>query len=730
MRFRGGLAAAFAALITVSSSIAVPAAALAASTASVVRSTSAATAYASNAKVVIVVGAVEGSTASYRAKGDAIYNEAIKYTPNVIRIYSPNATWAAVKAAAQGANIFIYAGHGYGFPSPYRPVLSPSVQDGMGLNEKGGISDSDKKYYGETSIANEIRLAKNAVVLLNGLCYSAGASEDGDPEPTMPVARQRVDNFASGFIKAGARIVVAQSWTSGVTYMINRIFTTDESFEQVWEDAPNAQGHDQPFTPVRNPQFQARVDPDTGTTGFHRSIVGALDMRTTDVVAGADSASTASTTTDTAAPELWSVDGPTALTPNFDGVSDKLNLLARFSETASWTATMKNGDGDVLRTQTGSGHQANLTWDLKSNGALVPDGSYTWNLSASDASGNHMTDASGPFTIDAGPTPDTGVPTFAPTTPLMTKVGTISYALHFGAPVTGLEVADFTRTGGSPGCVVGAPVGSGADYTITLTGCKSGSVGLYLNQGTVTDAGSNLGPAGPIVAATVKVDNTVPKATTPKPALRTGIPLETTSTAQRLLMRIAWTGTDADSGIASYDVQRSYDGGAYATIASATTATSLDWTMTPGHTYKFRVRARDKAGNLSAWTTAYSWHPYLRQNSYSSVTYSGSWTVSSAAQASGGSVKSSSTAGNSASLKFNGRAIGLVTTLGPTHGAVQVWVDGVLSATIDTYAAAPASKQVVFSKGWSSYASHTIKLVVVGTAGHPRVDLDAFEVIG
>src|SRR3954449_12476401 len=121
-------------------------------------------------KVVIVVGATEDVTPSYRADADAIAAEAIKYTPNVIKLYSPNATWAQVKAAAQGASIFVYLGHGYGFPSPYRPVLSPSVQDGMGLNEIGGIDDNDKKYYGETSIANEIRLAKNAVVLLNHLC--------------------------------------------------------------------------------------------------------------------------------------------------------------------------------------------------------------------------------------------------------------------------------------------------------------------------------------------------------------------------------------------------------------------------------------------------------------------------------------------------------------------------------------------------------------------------------
>jgi hypothetical protein len=211
--------------------------------------------------------------------------------------------------------------------------------------------------------------------------------------------------------------------------------------------------------------------------------------------------------------------------------------------------------------------------------------------------------------------------------------------------------------------------------------------------------------------------------------LRTGLSLEGTATAQRLLMTIAWTGTDSGAGIASYDVQRSYDGGTYLTIASATTATTMNWTMTPGHTYRFRVRARDKAGNVGAWTTAYSWSAALTQSSSSSVAYAGSWATASNASASGGSVRASTAAGATATLAFSGRAVGLVGTLCATCGSVQVWVDGTLAATINTNAASTTYRRVVFGKGWSSYASHTIKLVVVGTAGTPRVELDAFEII-
>ena len=234
-----------------------------------------------------------------------------------------------VKAAAQGASLFVYLGHGYGFPSPYREVLSPSVQDGIGINGIGGVNDSDLKYYGETSIANEIRFAKNAVVILSGLCYAAGSSEKGDPAPTTYVARQRIDNFASGFIKAGARVVVADTWVGSVIDTIQKLFTTDQTFEDIWTNAPNYHPSELPFIPVRNPQYSARVDAESG---FYRSFVGAMDMRTTEFLAGAGAATTLAVP-DSVAPELWSVDGPRDLTPNFDGKADRLNLLARYSET-------------------------------------------------------------------------------------------------------------------------------------------------------------------------------------------------------------------------------------------------------------------------------------------------------------------------------------------------------------------------------------------------------------
>ena len=58
---------------------------------------------ARRSKVVVIVGPAGAATDRYRAQARSAAALARKYTPDVTEIYSPNATWPAVREALQGA---------------------------------------------------------------------------------------------------------------------------------------------------------------------------------------------------------------------------------------------------------------------------------------------------------------------------------------------------------------------------------------------------------------------------------------------------------------------------------------------------------------------------------------------------------------------------------------------------------------------------------------------------
>ncbi len=237
----------------------------------------------SSAKVVIIVGATHSSTSKYRDIADSAYAEAIKYSSNVVKVYSPNATWAAVKPALQGASVVVYLGHGNGWPSPYTYDPAFTTKNGLGLNAAANSGDNNTKYYGEPYLANEITLAPNAVVFLNHLCYASGNSEPGYAEPTLSVAMERVDNYGQGFIKAGARAVIAEGLGS-INGMIHDLFTTSQSIADLWRTQYNYNGNEFSFQSVRNPAYSALMDPDSPSGGYYRSLIGNPDLRTEAVI--------------------------------------------------------------------------------------------------------------------------------------------------------------------------------------------------------------------------------------------------------------------------------------------------------------------------------------------------------------------------------------------------------------------------------------------------------------
>jgi hypothetical protein len=227
---------------------------------------------AAGKKVVIVVGPAGSATSNYIYNAKKLASQARGYGATVVEIYSPNATWSKVKYHAQGANLLIYLGHGNGWPSPYGPFQT-YTKDGMGLNATAGNGNSNVKYWGEYYIARDINLAKNAVVILNRLCYASGNSEPGHADPTRTTAIRRVDNYGAGFLRANARAVFAEG-VSSVSYVLYGLFRTNRTMLQIFYSSGSAtKTYRFSFTSTRTKGAIAAMDP-YKPTKYYRSVIG------------------------------------------------------------------------------------------------------------------------------------------------------------------------------------------------------------------------------------------------------------------------------------------------------------------------------------------------------------------------------------------------------------------------------------------------------------------------
>ena len=74
------------------------------------------------------------------------------------------------------------------------------------------------------------------------------------------------------------------------------------------------------------------------------------------------------------------------------------------------------------------------------------------------------------------------------------------------------------------------------------------------------------------------------------------------------------------------------------------------------------------------------------------------------------------------------RSLSFVTTKSSIRGSAQIYIDGVLAATVNLNATTRPTGSSRSRRPGRSVGTHTIKVVSVGTPV-PRVDIDAFGVI-
>lgn len=148
-------------------------------------------------RAVVVVGPSDGYTALFTDEMREVTALLRGHGVEVSTFYHPEARWADVARAAQGADIFIYSGHGVAY-------------DRRG-NQVGGLALSDGIVEADTTAAG-LGLREGGLVLFSHVCYSAGSASND--RITLRQAHQRVACYATPFMVRGA----------GAYYAINTLY--------------------------------------------------------------------------------------------------------------------------------------------------------------------------------------------------------------------------------------------------------------------------------------------------------------------------------------------------------------------------------------------------------------------------------------------------------------------------------------------------------------------------
>jgi Fibronectin type III domain len=226
-------------------------------------------------------------------------------------------------------------------------------------------------------------------------------------------------------------------------------------------------------------------------------------------------------------------------------------------------------------------------------------------------------------------------------------------------------------------------------------------------------------------------DSTAPVVQPPQQTLPTGATLG----ASTIPTKLSWSATDDQGSIASYELQRSQDGGSFTKVSlPSATSTTKYFQLSPSSTYQFRVKATDSAGNSSDWATGPTFLVDAQQENSNAIVHTGSWTQQVLTSAYGGGVEYAKAKGSTAQFTFTGHNVAWVSSKGPDRGKATVSIDGVVVRTIDLYAATTEFRKIVFSQsGLDPTVSHTITVQVLGTkrsaSSDTRVDVDALVVL-
>ncbi len=193
----------------------------------------------------------------------------------------------------------------------------------------------------------------------------------------------------------------------------------------------------------------------------------------------------------------------------------------------------------------------------------------------------------------------------------------------------------------------------------------------------------------------------------------------------RVPVRLTWPAAVDDLAVDGYRVRfRATGSEAWATLTGWTTARSANVSLTRGTAYQIELTTRDAGANTTSIVVPFRVARYQE----GLATYHGRWRRATWSSASGGHTRYATSAGSRATFRIKGRSVALVMPKSRMSGKAKIYVDGLYAATVRLHARTTHARRIVFQRSWPESGTHTVRIVVVGTPHHPRVDLDAILV--
>ena len=133
----------------------------------------------------------------------------------VHKFYGDSAIWKNIVKVAPNCSFFIYIGHG----GRYNPLCLTREKP---LIYKDNTTKLDKEFWYDnidTNRIKEMKLKKNSIVILSGVCFASGSSASDKSEITKEEAKKRTEHYINTFFKCGASAYFSNNYSES-TYKL------------------------------------------------------------------------------------------------------------------------------------------------------------------------------------------------------------------------------------------------------------------------------------------------------------------------------------------------------------------------------------------------------------------------------------------------------------------------------------------------------------------------------